>query len=260
MRELEKANNKKVQCTNPYLAKLNGFIGIRKPMQFTSNDVIQKVKWNIIDQIVTEQSEKKKILSNFKVGHGGTLDPNATGVLVLGFGDACKKFPEYLRGKKEYVSVGRLGANHDTDDIWGKVIKEKSFDHVTLKDLERALEKYKGTTMQIPPNYSAISINGQRMYRLAMKGKPMPDIPARSITISELELRSVNFPDFEIKALCSGGTYIRALIRDIGEDLGTCASMASLVRTIQCNFSLKDCIEIEDTKNIDFILNKLRRE
>ena len=251
--------NKIPPIFNARLALLNGFAAVNKPMGFTSNDVIQKVKWSIVHEIEPDKEKRRLIFSTLKVGHGGTLDPNATGVLVLGFGDACKRFEEYLKGTKEYISVGRLGVNHDTDDVWGKIIEEKPTDHVSIKKLEQILTHYRGPIMQVPPRYSAISIDGVRMYKLAIKGKPQPEIPARPITIYELELRSANLPEFEIRALCSGGTYVRSLIRDIGKDLGTCASMVSLVRTRQGDFGLNDCLSLDEALSFDLVVKKLRK-
>lgn len=237
---------------------INGFLAINKPQEFTSNDVVQKVKSNILNAFQCEdKAKRRKLASLFKVGHGGTLDPNATGVLVLGFGEACKQFERYLKGTKEYLSTGRLGIATDTDDIWGKEIEQKEWQHVTESSLREKVKAFTGMIMQRPPNYSAISIDGVRMYDLALKGRVMPDIPSRPVTIYTLEIKRVELPDFEFRMHCSGGTYVRSFVRDIGKELGTVATMTSLVRTIQGEFALEDCLTIEDTQNIELVKEKL---
>jgi tRNA pseudouridine55 synthase len=248
---------KKAPVTGP-LALINGFIAINKPQKFTSNDVVQKVKWNILDAIQPDdKAERRKMFSLFKVGHGGTLDPNATGVLVLGFGEACKQFERYLKGSKEYLSTGRLGISTDTDDIWGRETEQAPWEHVNEDCLREKAKSFTGMIMQRPPNFSAISIDGVRMYDLALKGRTMPEIPSRPVTIYTLEIKRVELPEFEFRMHCSGGTYVRSFVRDLGKELGTVATMTSLVRTVQGDFSLEDCLAIEQTSNLDLVREKL---
>jgi tRNA pseudouridine55 synthase len=141
--------------------------------------------------------------------------------------------------------------------FWGKQIDQKPWNHIDESALKAAAAKFTGAIMQRPPNYSAISIDGVRMYDLALKGKKMPEIPERPVTIYKLDMMQVDLPDFEFKMLCSGGTYVRSFVRDLSCSLGTVATMTSLLSTIQGKFELKDCMSIEETDNIDLLRERL---
>lgn len=181
-----------------------------------------------------------------KVGHAGTLDPMATGLLILLLGSATKLSSALLEGDKSYLATALLGRETDTLDITGVTLRESPA-HVTRDRLEEALSAFSGPIMQIPPMYSAVSIDGARMYKLARKGIEV-ERPARSVTIYELELCSFDRSEFEISVVCSKGTYIRSLIADIGTSLGCGACMSALRRTRSTGFSLRDAHTLEEVE------------
>jgi len=152
--------------------------------------------------------------------------------MVIGIGKGTKKLKEYLSGSKEYIGGGTLGIETDTYDGDGTIIKEMPFEHIDEDKLNKTLDKFKGEIMQIPPVYSALKKNGKRSSDLIREGKEVVLDP-RKITIHKLELIKLNLPYFCIKVECSGGTYIRSLIYDIGRNLSSCAFMSDLTRIKQ---------------------------
>lgn len=209
---------------------MNGVLLIDKPKEHTSFDVVAIVR---------------RLISQKKIGHTGTLDPNATGVLPILIGNATKAQDIIPNHDKEYIAGFQLGITSDTLDIWGE-IKENSAPSVKRAELEKALESFRGEIDQIPPMYSAVQIKGQRLYDLARQGIEVERKPRR-VTIYELVL--LNYDEDKsggtLKIYCSKGTYIRSLIDDIGKLLGTGAVMTSLDRTRACGFNKKDCIPLE---------------
>ena len=197
------------------MENINGLIIIDKPSGFTSHDVVSKVRG---------------ILSYRKVGHTGTLDPEATGVLPICIGKGTKVSDMLMNSDKEYVAEVKLGVVTDTQDIFGEVIATSDASCVTLQNVEDAIRHFTGDIRQIPPMYSAIKINGQKMYDLARKGIEVERKP-RNITVYSIELLNFEGDVFKIKVKCSKGTYIRTLCHDIGEYLGCGACMLSLRRT-----------------------------
>lgn len=178
--------------------------------------------------------------------------------LALGFGAACKSLDRYLFSTKEYIANGRLGERFDTDDTTGKLVEKKSWDHVTEEQLRLCLQKsFSGNILQVPPAYSAISVNGRRLYDLARLGKT-PEIAARPVSILKIELVASKLPDFTIKVECGSGTYMRSLIRDLGAQLGTVGVMTDLVRTKHGDFQMNDTLEIVDFSKKEKILEKLQ--
>ncbi len=215
------------------MERFNGVICIDKPRDFTSFDVIGKLRG---------------MLRMKKLGHAGTLDPMATGVLPVFAGTAtraCDILPDH---SKSYTAEFLLGLSTDTQDITGSVISKRPACR-TAEDVEKALAAFRGRIMQVPPMYSAVSVNGRRLYDLAREGKVV-ERPAREAEISSLELVSFDeeLQRGTLKVSCSGGTYIRTLVNDMGEALGCGGVLSDLRRTRACGFDLKDCLGFEDVE------------
>ena len=210
----------------------NGIIIIDKPSDWTSMDVCAKLRG---------------ILREKRVGHGGTLDPMATGVLPVFVGQATRAVEFAENGRKEYVAGLRLGQVTNTQDTSGETLETHPVT-ATRADVEAALERFRGDIQQIPPMYSAIKVGGQKLYDLARKGKEVERKP-RNITIFELEvLEQVSETDYLIRCLCSKGTYIRTLCHDIGQVLGCGGTLYSLRRTMAAGFTLADAVTIDDVQ------------
>ena len=210
--------------------ELCGIICVNKPSGFTSFDVIAKMRG---------------ILKMKRLGHAGTLDPMATGVLPVFAGRAAKACDILPDHDKTYRAGFRLGVSTDTQDSTGTVLSE-SGTAVPRDRLLSVLESFRGSIEQIPPMYSAVSVNGKRLYELAREGKTV-ERPARTVTVYSLEL--LNYDEESrsgtLEVSCSKGTYIRTLINDIGDALACGGIMTSLVRTHACGFSLEDCVTLE---------------
>ena len=214
---------------------MNGVIVIKKEKEFTSFDVVAVVR---------------RTLHTKKVGHCGTLDPNATGVLPVLIGNATKAQDIIPNHDKSYVADFRLGYSSDTLDVWGKVKKEADT-LVTMDELKAVAENFVGDMMQTPPMYSAVQKDGVRLYELARKGIEI-EREARQITVYSLQILSFDEEKQEGKLAvsCSKGTYIRSLIADIAEKLGTSAIMTDLVRTSACGFELEEAITLDELKTL----------
>lgn len=211
----------------------NGILILYKPQDWTSFDVIAKARG---------------ILSTRKVGHSGTLDPMATGVLPVFMGRATKAVDMQIIKDKEYIASFKLGLNTDTGDITGEVINRRPVIS-GREDVLREAEKFKGEITQLPPMYSAVKINGQPLYKLARRGVSAQNIERkpRKAIIKELEMledENMSENEYKIRVLCSEGTYIRTLVEDIGENLGCGAVLTSLTRTMACGYTIKDCITL----------------
>ena len=210
----------------------NGIIIIDKPADWTSMDVCANIRG---------------ILHEKRVGHGGTLDPMATGVLPVFVGQATRAVEFAENSRKEYVAGLRLGQVTTTQDISGETLETHPVT-AARADVEAALTHFMGDIQQIPPMYSAIKINGQKLYDLARKGKEVERKP-RSITIYELELlEQVSETDYLIRCVCSKGTYIRTLCHDIGQRLGCGGTLYSLRRTMAAGYTLADTVTIDDVQ------------
>lgn len=214
---------------------LNGIICINKPADFTSFDVVAKVRG---------------IARTKKVGHSGTLDPMAIGVLPVFLGNATKACDRIANHDKTYEAGFKLGLSTDTQDSTGTVISEKQ-SRVSLTELVDTIKKFKGEILQIPPMYSAVRVNGQRLYDLARQGKEVERKP-RPITVYTLEAVEFNEANQTgiLRISCSKGTYIRTLISDIGDTLSVGGCMTSLIRTQACGFSLADCVTLEELETL----------
>lgn len=214
---------------------MNGVLLIDKPQEFTSFDAVAVVR---------------KITGQKKVGHTGTLDPNATGVLVVLLGNATKAQDLILNHDKTYCADFKLGVVTDTLDIWGKTVSEQKTSLVH-QDILNVLSDFVGEIEQIPPMFSAVQKNGKRLYDLARQGIEI-ERESRKVTVYSLELTQFdeNNQCGSIRVSCSKGTYIRTLIDDIGKKLGCGAVMTGLKRTSACGFEIDDCITLERAKEL----------
>ncbi len=214
---------------------INGVICINKPQDFTSFDVVAIMR---------------RAAGTRKIGHGGTLDPMATGVLPIYIGRAAKTADLNPVSDKKYRATFRLGVTTDTEDVWGKVLTE-SEKPVTLAEITDAVKAMQGNIMQMPPMYSAVKINGKRLYDLARQGIEV-ERAARPVTVYSIELSDYDRQNRTgtLDIHCSKGTYIRTIISDIGKKLGTGAIMTSLCRTMAAGFTLSDCHDIEKLRNM----------
>lgn len=208
---------------------INGVINIYKMKGFTSHDVVAKLRG---------------IMKQKKIGHTGTLDPDATGVLPVCLGSATKLCDMLTDKEKEYIAKIQLGVTTDTQDMTGKVLSEKPVS-VTEETVADALQSFIGIYEQVPPMYSALKVNGKKLYELAREGKEV-ERKARPVTIHYIEILEMELPQLTIKVGCSKGTYIRTLCHDMGEKLGCGAAMAALERTKSGQFSLEMAITLAD--------------
>ncbi len=215
---------------------MDGILLIDKPAGWTSFDVVNKVR----RLIATEQGKKPK---QVKVGHSGTLDPLATGLLVILVGSYCKRAQEFSKLDKIYEVTMRLGKTSTTGDDEGD--KTSVSDRVpTPAEITAALHKFRGEIMQVPPIYSAIKVNGQRAYKLAREGKEV-QLEPRSVTIYAIRLDDYKYPDIRFTASVSSGTYIRSLAEDVGDVLKTGAYMADLRRSQVGDWQIVDAAQME---------------
>lgn len=213
---------------------MNGIICIDKPQGFTSFDVIAKMRG---------------ISRQRKIGHSGTLDPMATGVLPLLFGTATKACDIMPDTRKEYKAGFRLGVSTDTQDITGTVIAEKPVHSLDIEDIKKAFSKFVGEIDQLPPMYSAVQVNGVRLYDLARQGIEI-ERKSRKAVVDYIEVLSFDGVGGVIKIGCRKGTYVRTVIHDAGVLLKTGAVMTSLVRTGSGIFRIEDCITIDEAQRL----------
>lgn len=206
-----------------------GVLNINKPLGISSFEVVRKIK---------------KLAGEKKVGHGGTLDPEASGVLPVCIGKATKAIDFIMEGEKEYIAKVKLGVVTDTYDREGKVLRE-GIVNFTEEEIINAIHKFEGSIDQVPPMYSALKQNGKKLYELAREGKEVYREP-RNITIYSIDILSIDSPMIEIKVRCSKGTYIRSLCYDIGEELGCGAMMWELKRTATGPFAIENSVELKD--------------
>jgi tRNA pseudouridine55 synthase len=209
-----------------------GFLNLNKPLQWTSHDCVGKVR---------------RLLKTRKVGHGGTLDPLATGVLPIAVGKATRLLP-YLPTAKRYKALVRFGVRTDSDDLAGNIIAEQSAAHLTLAAIEAELPEFIGKIHQIPPQYSAIQVGGKRLYQLARAGIAC-EVPSREVDIFQLQIldwRSGDKPELTLTVDCGAGTYIRALARDLGDRLGVGATLAGLERRLSGGMAISESITVDE--------------
>ena len=206
-----------------------------KPYRWTSFDVVGKVRW-----LICRRLKVKKL----KVGHAGTLDPLATGVLIVCTGRATKRIEELQSGTKEYYATIRLGATTPSYDLEKPIDATYPTEHITREMVEQVLERFKGKIEQVPPTFSACKVDGKRAYEMARKGNEV-ELKPKTLVIDEIELTEFNLPDITIRVVCSKGTYIRALARDIGEALQSGGHLTALRRTRVGQYKVEDCLNPE---------------
>ncbi|MHC5850419.1 tRNA pseudouridine(55) synthase TruB [Nostoc sp.] len=209
-----------------------GFLNLNKPFDWTSHDCVARVR---------------KLLRLKRVGHAGTLDPAATGVLPIALGKATRLL-QYLPENKAYKATIRLGVRTTTDDLEGEIINSQPCAGLSLAEVKTALAQFEGKIEQIPPNYSAIQVDGKRLYDLARKGE-IVEVPVRTVEIFHTEIldwREGDFPELDVAIACGSGTYIRAIARDLGAILKTGGTLAALIRTQSSGFDLTDSLTLTD--------------
>lgn len=206
-----------------------------KPYEWTSFGLVAKVRYLLC---------KRLGVKKLKVGHAGTLDPLATGVLLVCTGKATKRIEELQAHTKEYVATLRLGATTPSFDLEKPVDAEYPTEHITREMVEETLVRFVGTIEQVPPVFSACKVNGNRAYDLARKGEEV-ELKAKTLVIDELELLRCELPEIVIRVVCSKGTYIRALARDIGEALHSGAHLTALRRTRIGDVKVEDCLKLD---------------
>ncbi|KJH72550.1 tRNA pseudouridine(55) synthase TruB [Aliterella atlantica] len=213
---------------------MQGFINLDKQAGFTSHDCVALVRKN---------------LRLKRVGHGGTLDPTATGVLPIALGKATRLL-QYLQTNKAYQATIRLGVVTTTDDLAGEVIASQPVNGVELTQVSAALKQFTGKIKQIPPKYSAIQVEGKRLYDLARSGKEI-EVPTRIVEVFKIEIldwRGGDYPEIDVAIACGAGTYIRAIARDLGMILQTGGTLAALRRTQSSGFNISDSITLDQLK------------
>lgn len=210
-------------------------IGIDKPLGWTSFDAVKRIRGAI---------QRRLNVRKFKVGHAGTLDPLATGVLIICTGRATRLIEQLQNGTKEYLATIRLGATTPSFDLETEIEATYPWEHVTEDMVREVLPRFTGQIMQVPPVYSAVKVDGKRAYKYARKGTEV-ELKAKPLVIEQLEMLPSELPDLKLRIVCSKGTYIRALTRDIGVALHSGAHLTSLCRTRVGAVRLSDCLSIE---------------
>lgn len=218
-------------------------IGIDKPLKWTSFDAVKRLRGAI---------QRRMRVKKFKVGHAGTLDPLATGVLIVCTGRATRLIENLQNGTKEYVAEITLGATTPSYDLETEIDKTYPWEHITREMVNEILPDFVGDVMQVPPVFSAVKIDGKRAYNLARKGKDV-ELKAKPLKIDEIEILDFSERKLTLRIVCSKGTYIRALARDIGEALGSGAHLTGLRRTRVGDIRVEDCLSVE--KAVEIIAN-----
>lgn len=208
---------------------------VDKPLKWTSFDAVNKIRWCL-----------KRTCGKIKVGHAGTLDPLATGLVIVCTGKWTKQIETFMGQEKEYVASVCFGGTTPSYDLESEVDTTYPYEHVSRELLEKTLkEKFTGTIQQIPPKFSAVRVDGERAYKMARKGAE-PDMPAREVFIRELEILRFEPPVAELRIVCSKGTYIRSLANDIGKACDSGAYLAGLRRTAIGGFRVEQANKMED--------------
>ena len=216
---------------------MDGILIVDKPQGMTSHDVVDFIR---------------KQFGLKKVGHAGTLDPMATGVLVILIGKYTKSSNSFLSADKEYDATLMLGATSDTGDAWGRVEKGASSEGIGKEKIEEVFNKFTGEIEQVPPSYSAVKFKGKKLYELARLGINVKVEP-RKVSIKELNIYKISMPEISFTVTCSKGTYIRQLSADIGSALGCGAYLSRLRRTRSGGFKVDEAIGIDELKRMDSV-------
>lgn len=210
--------------------KTSGILIVDKPQGMSSAQLTGRIK---------------RIPGIDKIGHSGTLDPMATGVMICGINQATRIFPFFLDRPKKYAAVLKLGIETDTLDATGNIVATLPFDMVSEAMVRDACRQFEGEISQIPPAYSALKHKGKPLYKYARQGVPV-EKPARRVFISGIDIRTIHFPEVQIDVTCSSGTYIRTLCADIGRTLGCGAHLSALTRTECGGYSIRDALSLDD--------------
>ena len=218
--------------------KDGAIICVNKPYGWTSFGVVNKVRYFVC---------RKQGVKKLKVGHAGTLDPLATGVMILCTGRATKRIEEFQAHTKAYVATLRLGATTPSFDLEKEIDATYPIDHITRELVEETLRQFVGSIEQVPPAFSACKVDGKRAYDLARKGREV-ELKPKTLVIDEIELLACELPDIRIRVVCSKGTYIRALARDIGIALHSGAHLTALERTRVGDVRLEDCLALDQVE------------
>lgn len=208
---------------------------IDKPVKWSSFKVVHEIR--------------KEISRSLKVGHAGTLDPFATGLLILCTGKRTKSITSFQDLPKTYTGVITLGKTTSSMDLETPITSESSIDHITEEQIMELKEKFTGKQLQVPPMYSAVKYQGKSLYKLARKGQEVERKP-KEITIAEFEILKIDLPDIYFKIVCTKGTYIRVIAHDFGEKLGCGALLSSLRRTAIGDFNVENAISVEEFKEL----------
>ncbi|MBD2257056.1 tRNA pseudouridine(55) synthase TruB [Pseudanabaena sp. FACHB-2040] len=214
---------------------MQGFLNLNKPGGLTSHDCVARVR---------------RLLQTKKVGHGGTLDPAAQGVLPIAVGRATRLLP-YLASGKAYRAVIRFGLTTATDDLEGEILHQQPAPDLSLVQVQAALPQFLGQIEQVPPRYSAIQVGGQRLYDLARQGQTV-EVPSRQVQVKQIEVldwQPGEFPELTVAIACGPGTYIRSIARDLGQVLGPGATLAHLLRTHSNGFDLAQSLTLDALKD-----------
>jgi tRNA pseudouridine55 synthase len=213
---------------------MDGFLNLNKPVGFTSHDCVAKVR---------------RLLQMKRVGHAGTLDPAAIGVLPIALGRATRLL-QFLRQDKAYKATVRLGVSTTTDDLEGEILLAQPVVGLSFETVQAALQQFQGSIQQVPPNYSAIQVQGKRLYDLARAGETIAVQPrtVKVFSIEVLEWRSGAFPELDLAIACGPGTYIRSIARDLGTVLKTGGTLAALTRTASSGFELADSLTLDEVE------------
>ena len=209
---------------------------LNKPLDWTSFDLVNKVRIMLC---------RLMNIKKLKIGHAGTLDPKATGVMVLCSGKLTKQIDEIQADEKEYVALLKVGATTPSFDLETEEDEQFATAHITRKTLENVLPSFVGAIEQIPPAYSAIKVDGKRAYKLARKGKEV-ELKSKMLVVKEIEILRFDMPEIELRIICSKGTYIRALARDIGKALNSGAYLKGLIRTRIGEYSIDQSLDLTE--------------
>ncbi|MBQ1931956.1 MAG: tRNA pseudouridine(55) synthase TruB [Muribaculaceae bacterium] len=215
-------------------------IYIDKPLHWTSFDAVKRIRGTL-----TRRLKVKKL----KVGHAGTLDPLATGVMIICTGKATKRIDELQAGVKEYIATIALGATTPSFDLETEIDATYPTDHITKELVEETLTRFTGEIEQVPPAFSACKVDGKRAYKMARKGQEV-ELKAKLLVIDEIELLEYSPTSIVVRVVCSKGTYIRALARDIGQALNSGGHLTALRRTRVGNISIDQCMAVEQAINM----------
>ena len=213
----------------------SGILLVDKPAGMTSHGVVARMR---------------RLLNMKKIGHAGTLDPFATGLLIILVGEGTKLSNALMEGEKTYIAKIKLGEKTDTGDLTGEIVKATTYDHITKEMVLEVLEEFTGTITQKPPMYSAIKKDGVPLYRLARKGMEV-DREEREVVIKNIELFGFEYPFMTIKTTCSKGTYVRTLAEDVCEALGTCGHLTELRRVKSGPFSIEAALTLSELEEKD---------